>query len=390
MLDLGLNVSNVNPPTNYKNMLQEYYAKSVKTQPFQIRYIFSCNAQGLFESEVSIILNNNVENIYNGLPRRTKKSSEQSAAEIALRNVNSNLNISSNGFFPSVNDPVLSMQINGASQNPIGRPSDSLSSPSGEPIKSILSGHESTSEISFDAPIGRPSGSLSITSDEPLKNNFENASSYLDIQAEDLIYEPSDTLSSTSNEPTNLKNNFKDVPNNLKNDFEHVPSFLDIQAIERPSDSLSSNSDEHLKNDSKDVPSNLDIEAEDLILRPTRRHQVAQTALYESTNMLHTSSTPEEALNGPNDLEWQAAIEAENVAIESVHVSTDVRAEDKGQEPDPLRIFNNVKERLDFHPAVKEEYGFEGSTSTSISENVFDELLFIVPELPTPMVVRQY
>jgi hypothetical protein len=281
MLGQGLNVSNASTPKNYKNLLQEYYAKSVKTQPFQIAYVFSCNAQGLFESEVSVILNNNIENIrvYGGLPRSTKKSSEQSAAEIALRDTNNDSIVPNNGFFPSVNDPVLSVQINGASQNPIGRPSDSLSSPSDEP---------------------------------------------------------------------------------LKLDFEDVPSYLGIQA-------------------------------DDLILKPTRkRHQAAHTALYENTNMPHILSTPEVALDGPNAIEWQAAIEAENTAIKSVDVSTDVRAEDKEQEPDPLWIFNTVEERLDLHPAIKEEYRIENSTSTSISENAFDNLLSIVPELPTSMVVRQY
>jgi hypothetical protein len=95
-IDPGLNALNVNATTNFKNMLQEHYAK-VKGQPCSISYALSSDTQGPpFESEVSIVLNYDVENVkaYYGLPRSTKKGSEQSAAETAWQDISAGIDVS--------------------------------------------------------------------------------------------------------------------------------------------------------------------------------------------------------------------------------------------------------------------------------------------------------
>mmetsp|Transcript_13470 Transcript_13470/g.13034 ORF Transcript_13470/g.13034 Transcript_13470/m.13034 type:complete len:353 (-) Transcript_13470:742-1800(-) len=116
-------------------MLQDHYAK-MKGQPYSVSYPPSSGNQGPpFESEVSIVPKDDVENVkvYTGLSFRTKKESEQNAAEKAFKDRNINSNTSNNGFFPSINDPTFLNQITSTLQNPIDRPSDSPSSVTEEP-----------------------------------------------------------------------------------------------------------------------------------------------------------------------------------------------------------------------------------------------------------------
>lgn len=73
--------------------------------------------------------------------------------------------------------------------------------------------------------------------------------------------------------------------------------------------------------------------------RPTRkRRQAAQLALYESTDMPSTPSTLEEALNGPNAIEWKSAIELENIAIKTHNT----------YEPAPFYKGKTVKSKIAF------------------------------------------
>jgi hypothetical protein len=110
MLDPGLNTLNVNPPKNYKSILQEYYDKIAKTQ---ISYITSIDNQGLFVSEVSITMNSDTKNalVYRGLPSQIKKISEQNAAENALKVVNNNL-ITSNYTAKRQHSTPIASKIN--------------------------------------------------------------------------------------------------------------------------------------------------------------------------------------------------------------------------------------------------------------------------------------
>jgi hypothetical protein len=104
---------------NFKGDLQEHYAKDAKTQKTQISYAGSINQQGFFTSIVSIVPIDNAANIraFTGLPKKTKKLSEHSAAEIAL---SENLKLSSDGFVDSLKKPALLVNTTRNPQNPIG------------------------------------------------------------------------------------------------------------------------------------------------------------------------------------------------------------------------------------------------------------------------------
>jgi hypothetical protein len=147
----------------FKNMLQEYYAKLGKSNP---SYVTIKNDQGLFLSTVSVQVNSDKGNVklYTGLPFATKKASEQNAAEKAFKDKSGNLNTSNIRFFPSINDPILFVQIT-STLNPIGRSSDNLPSIMEEPINqkniskdvpsnpSITSTSTFISEDFFQSPI---------------------------------------------------------------------------------------------------------------------------------------------------------------------------------------------------------------------------------------------
>jgi hypothetical protein len=150
--DQGLNTTHLNTTTNFKNMLQDHYAKSVKTQPYSISYAFSNESQGLFASEVSIVLNYDIENVklYRGLSRSTKKGSEQSAAETAYEDI-----VKSNDSVVSTNDSYLPISITRSPQDPVSKPiSNSLSfdRPVSNGLSSFLKGSEDLTNNLMDMP----------------------------------------------------------------------------------------------------------------------------------------------------------------------------------------------------------------------------------------------
>jgi hypothetical protein len=158
----------LNTTTNFKNMLQDHYAKSVKTQPYSISYAFSNESQGLFASEVSIVLNYDIENVklYRGLSRSTKKGSEQSAAETAYEDI-----VKSNDSVVSTNDPYLPISITRSPQDPVSKPvSNGLSSflKGSEDLTNNLMDMPSnllistTSKLDLLQPLSRPIGMPSL------------------------------------------------------------------------------------------------------------------------------------------------------------------------------------------------------------------------------------
>jgi hypothetical protein len=154
-VDLDLQIPRIIISRNFKGDLQEHYAKNFKNVNAQISYAVSSNQQGLFISVVSISIIDNEANIrtFTGLPRKTKKLSEHSAAKIALSNIKE---LSNHGFVDPLNNPSLLVNIPRNPQNPIGASSSILKKlPRNLEIggtSSLSKGQQQSNNIPMDEP----------------------------------------------------------------------------------------------------------------------------------------------------------------------------------------------------------------------------------------------
>jgi hypothetical protein len=137
-VDLDLQIPRIIISRNFKGDLLEHYAKNVKNVKAQISYAGSNNQQGLFISVVSISMIDNEVNVttFTGLPSKTKKLSEHSAAEIALSHIK---DLSNHEFVDPLNNPSLLVNIPKNPQNPTS-------------LSSLLKGQQQANNVPMDEP----------------------------------------------------------------------------------------------------------------------------------------------------------------------------------------------------------------------------------------------